>query len=151
MELTDLPHLTGGFNELIGCRVEHLTTDGCVATLDVDERHLQPYGIVHGGVYATLAETVASTAGAAWAMGNGIPAVVGISNTTDFYRSQRTGTLRAEATPVHRGRSGQVWQVEITQQPSGKRAARAQVRLQHITEPGTIGGLAPGGAGASAQ
>jgi uncharacterized protein (TIGR00369 family) len=57
--------------------------------------------------------------------------VVGVSNTTDFLRAVREGRLTATATPVHRGRSQQLWQVEVTD-ASTRLVARGQVRLQNL-------------------
>ena len=57
--------------------------------------------------------------------------VVGVNNNTDFYRAVREGTLTSTATPLHRGRSQQVWLVE-TVDADGKVAARGQVRLQNL-------------------
>ncbi len=98
---------------LLGIEIEEVGPDRCVLTLEIDERHLQPYGIVHGGIYATLAESAASIGGAMHAARNELNGAVGVSNTTDFYRSMRRGTIRAVATPIHQGRSQQVWQVEM--------------------------------------
>ena len=60
--------------------------------------------------------------------------MVGVSNQTDFYRAVTEGTLTAVATPVHRGRSQQVWRVDITDE-SGRLVAQGQVRLQNLTDP----------------
>ena len=91
----------------------------------------QPFGLVHGGVYATLAETAASVAGASWFGDRG--KVVGVSNHTDFLRAVREGGLRAEATPLSRGRTTQLWQVEISDD-RGRLVAHAKVRLQNLAE-----------------
>jgi acyl-coenzyme A thioesterase PaaI-like protein len=58
---------------------------------------------------------------------------VGVSNQTDFLRSTRDGVLLGSATPIHRGRTQQLWQVTVTRQEDGKLVARGQVRLQNIT------------------
>jgi uncharacterized protein (TIGR00369 family) len=128
----DLPDLHTGLDALLGTVVEDLTPDHSRIRLAIDDRHRQPYGIVHGGTYATLIETAASTAGALWAMSNGMQGAVGVSNTTDFYRPHREGPITADATPIHRGRTQQVWQVEITRVDDGKLVARGQVRLQNL-------------------
>ncbi len=119
--------------------MEELSPDHSRVRLEIDARHAQPHGIVHGGTYATLIETAASTAASVWAMANGMRAAVGVSNTTDFYRSHRTGPVVADATPVHRGRTQQVWQVEITRVDDGKLLARGQVRLQNLQSMSAIG------------
>ena len=136
----DLPDLHTGLDALLGTVIEDLTPDHCRIRLEIDERHHQPYGIVHGGAYATLIESAASAAGALWAMSNGMRGAVGVSNTTDFYRPHHEGPITADATPVHRGRTQQVWQVEITRVDDGKRLARGQVRLQNLPSLEPIGG-----------
>ena len=88
----------------------------------------QPYGIVHGGVHAAIIETLASLGAAAWfEQGQ----VVGVSNQTDFLRAVREGRLQAVATPIHRGRLQQLWQVEI-RDGTERLVARGQVRLQNL-------------------
>jgi 1,4-dihydroxy-2-naphthoyl-CoA hydrolase len=129
-----------GFDGLLG--VEHVEAgpECVVLRLHVDERHHQPYGLVHGGVYCTLVETAASIGAALSAMERGLAGAVGVSNTTDFYRSHRRGALRATGTPVHQGRMQQVWQVEVTREEDDVVVARGQVRLQNLTDPGVVGG-----------
>ena len=90
----------------------------------------QPSGILHGGVYCTVVETVGSMGGTLWLGDRG--SVVGVSNQTDFLRAVREGELIAVGTPVHRGRSQQLWQVEITD-AEGRLVSRGQVRLQNLT------------------
>ncbi len=129
-----------GFDGLIGIEYVEATPDRVVLSLDVDERHHQPYGLVHGGTYCTLVETAASIGAALTAMERGMTGAVGVSNTTDFYRSHRTGELRATGTPLHKGRTQQVWQVEVTRADDDVVVARGQVRLQNLSDPAVIGG-----------
>lgn len=94
----------------------------------------QPYGIVHGGVHCTVVETLGSIAGALWFGDRG--KVVGVSNSTDFYRAVSSGTLVSTCTPLHRGRSQQVWIVE-TRDEQDRLVARGQLRVQNLAgEPG---------------
>ena len=86
--------------KLLGIRIEEASGDRVVLTCPVTRDLHQPFGLVHGGVYATLAETAASVAGASWFGDQG--KVVGVSNHTDFLRAVRAGGLRAEATPLSR-------------------------------------------------
>ena len=123
--------LQRGFIKLVGIRTEEATADRVVLTGPVTPHLHQPFGLVHGGVYATLAETAASVAGALWFGDRG--KVVGVSNHTDFLRAVRRGELRAEATPLARGRTTQLWQVEIGDE-QGRLVAHAKVRLQNLTE-----------------
>ncbi len=75
-------------------------------------------------------ETLASIGAALWLGDRG--QVVGVNNSTDFYRAVREGRLTSTGTPVHRGRSQQVWVVETVDE-SGRMVARGQVRLQNLT------------------
>lgn len=109
------------------------SADHATGRIELNETHRQPYGVVHGGVYCTLVETLASTGGAIWAMEHGMAGVVGVNNQTDFIRATTEGALLGEATPIHRGRTQQLWQVTVTREADGKLAARGQVRLQNIT------------------
>ena len=133
---------SAGFNGLVGIEYEEATSSRVVVGLDVDERHHQPYGLVHGGIYCTLVETAASIGAALGAMEKGMTGAVGVSNSTDFYRSHRTGRIRATATPVHQGRTQQVWVVEVTRVDDDVLLSRGQVRLQNIADPSVIGGSA---------
>lgn len=107
--------------------------------LVVEDIHHQPYGVVHGGVYSTLVETLASTGAAVWAMANGMQGAMGLSNTTDFLRATRNGVLVGEATPIHRGRNQQIWEVAIAREADGKLVAHGQVRLQNIHDTESVG------------
>lgn len=125
-----------GWDSALGIRVEELSATRVVAYVDVDERHHQPYGIVHGGVWASIVESVGSH-GAALALREmaGHMAVIGTSNTTDFLRPHRTGRVRAIGTPVFTGRTQQLWQVVIEREADGKTVARGQLRLQNLSAP----------------
>jgi len=131
---------TAGFNGLIGIEYDEATSQRVVLGLEIDDRHYQPYGLVHGGTYCALVETAASFGAALAAMEKGMTGAVGVSNSTDFYRSHRTGRILATATPVHQGRTQQVWQVDVTRADDGVLLARGQVRLQNIADPAVIGG-----------
>jgi len=115
-------HLGLEFTEVSGARVAARWTAG--------ERHHQPYGIVHGGVHASVVETLGSMGSAAWLGDKGT--CVGVSNSTDFYRAVREGELTSVGTPVHQGRSQQVWLVE-THDSDGRLVARGQLRVQNLT------------------
>ena len=121
-----------GFAELIGLKYTELTKDRVRGEFTITPDLHQPYGIVHGGVYCAVIETLASVAGAYWYGRKGT--CVGVNNNTDFLRSVREGTLYGEATPIHRGRSQQLWQVSIVD-AEDKLVARGQVRLANLENP----------------
>lgn len=115
-------------DDALGLTLDLLSPDRVEGHVIAGPRHHQPYGIVHGGVYCSMVETLASIAAAMRVLAEG-GIVVGVSNTTDFLRATREGRLTAVATPLHVGRLQHLWQVEIAR-ADGKRAARGQVRLQ---------------------
>lgn len=92
--------------------VEWLETgeEEATARLRVEEHHKQPYGFVHGGVYATLAESVASRATAV-ASGK---AAIGMSNNTTFLRPVTQGSINAIARRRHGGRTTWIWDIEMS-------------------------------------
>lgn len=117
-----------------GIELTGATADLAEGRLTIDENHHQPYGVVHGGVYCTMVETLASAGAAVWAMEQGMAGAVGVSNKTDFIRATAEGVLLGKATPIHRGRTQQLWQVDIVREEDGKLAAQGQVRLQNVTD-----------------
>lgn len=123
----------GGFERVMGLSFTRASADEVVAEVPVTPTLLQPYGIVHGGVYCSIVETLASAGAALYAMADGRTSV-GLENTTSFVRAVRSGVLVAVARPVHRGRSSQVWEVAITDD-GGRLAATGRVRTMSL-EPG---------------
>ncbi|MFG1953188.1 PaaI family thioesterase [Micromonospora sp. NPDC048830] len=124
-----MPDLTGGFVALLGLEFGEVSGHKVVIRWRVRPELHQPHGIQHGGVYCAVVETAASVGGSHWLGDKG--RVVGVSNQTDFLRAVREGELTAVGTPVHRGRSQQLWQVEITDE-AGRLVSRGQVRLQNL-------------------
>lgn len=118
---------SGSFSGSLGLRFTRATQDEVRAELVITEQHHQLYGMVHGGVYASIIETLAS-------VGAGISAfahqktVLGLENHTSFLRGVRSGTLRATATPLTRGRRSQVWETAI-HDDSGTLVATGRVRM----------------------
>lgn len=102
-----------GLADTLGIQMIELTTERVVATMPVDERTRQPFGILHGGASVALAETVVSL-GAWMNIDRATSAAVGLEINANHLRSKRDGTVRAVATPIHRGRTTQVWGVEIS-------------------------------------
>lgn len=119
---------SSGFDDLVGLRMIEASGDRVVAELDIQPKHLQPGGIAHGGLYATMVETTASVGASLWLGDDGF--AVGLANHTDFLRAVSEGTLRATATPVQRGRTLQLWEVLISDAQQRPIAA-GKVRLMN--------------------
>jgi 1,4-dihydroxy-2-naphthoyl-CoA hydrolase len=122
------------WSRTLGLRFAKVTPERVVAYLDAGPQHHQPYGVLHGGVYCSVVEAVASYGAGSAATAEGQRGVLGVSNSTDFYRSHDAGELTCVGTPVHKGRSAHVWQVEITRSTDGKLVARGQVRFHVLQE-----------------
>jgi uncharacterized protein (TIGR00369 family) len=120
-----------GFDNELGLEYLELTPDGGRARLEIKDKLLQMAGIVHGGVYCAVIESVASVSGAVWLAEHGGGTVVGVNNNTDFLRAISSGTVTAQSTPIHRGRRQQLWLVTISDDDD-RVIARGQVRLQNI-------------------
>ncbi len=124
-DLKDLP--VSGFDSLLGLRFDEVTRDGVVARFDVTPALHQPYGILHGGVLCSVVESVGSVSGAAWYGG----AVVGTSNHTNFLKAVRSGTLTVTSVPIHRGKTQQLWDINVTDE-AGALVAKGQLRLANL-------------------
>jgi 1,4-dihydroxy-2-naphthoyl-CoA hydrolase len=127
------PEFGKGFDTEIGLTYLEVTPDEGRARLDIHDKLLQPWGIVHGGVYCAIVESLSSVCGHVWLSENGGGTVVGVNNNTDFLRAISGGTVYAVATPVHRGRSQQLWVTTITDD-NDRVVARGQVRLQNLAD-----------------
>jgi len=117
MSESTLPDWFLGFESLglpahLGMEIVELTESRVVATMPVDRRTHQPYGILHGGASIALAETVASL-GATARIDRERFVAVGQEINGNHIRAKRDGVVRATAVPVHSGRSSQVWSIEI--------------------------------------
>jgi uncharacterized protein (TIGR00369 family) len=111
-----LPHApTDGFDGLYGLVLDSVDLDAgeVRAHVDVGDHHKQPAGLVHGGVLASIAESITSM-GTWWAVHADGKTAQGLSNQTSFLRPVLGGTIRARALVRHRGRTTWVWEVEIT-------------------------------------
>jgi uncharacterized protein (TIGR00369 family) len=101
-----------GFDRLYGLELLSISDTEVRAQLAVRPEVRQPAGLVHGGVYASMAESMASMATAISVMGDGQMAM-GLSNSTSFLRPITEGTVHALATRLHRGRTTWVWDVRF--------------------------------------
>lgn len=124
-ELNAIPE---GWVSAMGMTITHATKDEVRCELTVGQQHLQGYGIVHGGVFCGIIETLSSMGAYLYARERG-QHVVGLENNTSFIRAVRAGaTLRAVATPVTRGRQTQVWQARVIDEED-RVVATGRVRL----------------------
>jgi 1,4-dihydroxy-2-naphthoyl-CoA hydrolase len=116
------------FLGVIGLEVDDLVEVGVrTARLPVVPGVCQPMGIVHGGVYASIAETLASMGTADGVLASGkVP--LGMSNNTSFLRPVSAGSVHAEARAFHRGRTSWLWDVEM-RTDEGKLCATSRVTI----------------------
>jgi len=108
----DLFTQTSGFDAFYGLELLELSPELGRARLVIRDEHRQPLGVVHGGVYASIAEALASYATAAVVYPDGF-AAFGLSNQTSFLRPATDGVLHATAIRKHAGRTTWVWEIEI--------------------------------------
>jgi 1,4-dihydroxy-2-naphthoyl-CoA hydrolase len=113
MDGPDITHQATGFDALYGLEVLEMTDELVRARVAVQDKLKQPFGLVHGGVFASIAETIASVGTAVVVMPEGM-AAMGLSNSTSFLRPITAGTIHARASRRHRGRTTWVWDVEIS-------------------------------------
>ena len=97
----------------LGITVTEVGDDFIRARMPVDERTIQPAGILHGGASAALAETLGSIA-ANFCVDPSQKYCVGLEINANHVRPMRQGYVTGEATPVHIGASTQIWQIRIT-------------------------------------
>ena len=117
------------FDALYGLRIdmESVREDEVRATVPVRDEIKQPMGLVHGGVFASIAEALASMATAVAVAPAGKQAM-GLSNATSFMRPITEGTVHAVARRIHRGRTTWVWDVDITDD-EGRRCAVTRMTI----------------------
>lgn len=121
----------GTLMEALGIRFTELGDGYLRATMPVDARTHQPYGLLHGGASVALAETLGSSAGMLMAGGN---AVVGLEINANHLRAVRSGTVTGTARPLHVGRSTQVWEIRIEDE-GGKPVCISRITLAVLPRP----------------
>ena len=102
-----------GLMESLGIEIVAVDRERVVATMPVDHRTHQPFGLLHGGASVALAESVASL-GAALHVDRERQMVVGVEINANHVRAVRAGTVTAVGTPLHVGRTTQVWEIRIS-------------------------------------
>ena len=123
----------GGFNNAMGLHFTKASPEEYVAEIEITDHHLQPYGLVHGGIYAGMIETLCST-GAALTVWEENKHTVGLENNTSFLRAVRGGRLRCTARPLVLGKRSHVWEADI-HDDKDRLVAAGRVRMM-VLEPG---------------
>lgn len=122
--------LEGRFLAAAGLEVDEVTATRVVGHIDLGPAHHTPWGVIHGGVYATAVETAASLGASAAVEDQGLVAV-GLTNTTHFVRPLTSGRATVTAISVNQGRTQQLWQVNIKDN-AGRLVAHGELRLQNV-------------------
>jgi uncharacterized protein (TIGR00369 family) len=120
----------GTFLHGAGLEIDEAGPAKVTGHIDLGPEHHTPWGIVHGGVYATAVESAASI-GASSAVRELGQVAVGLTNTTHFVRSMKSGRVSIEAVPLHQGRTQQLWKVDVTDE-NGRLVAHGELRLQNL-------------------
>ena len=118
--------------DVLSITIEEASGQRVVMTMPVDWHVHQPFGYLHGGASAVLAESAASIGGQLALADPLSQGVMGIELNMSHLRSMREGTLRAEATPVRVGRTTMVWQIALTDQ-AGRAIATSRCTLAVVS------------------
>lgn len=142
--MTDSPRMTpaprleaesleasSGFVKIAGLVVDEIDRSRVSGHIDLSAEHHTPWGIVHGGVYATAVESAASI-GATTAVRDRGQVAVGLTNTTHFLRSLTGGRVTVEAVALYQGRTHQLWRVDVSD-GTGRLVAHGELRLQNVS------------------
>lgn len=127
-----LPDTVDGAAGLLGITFQAIGPERVEATMPVTPDHHQPFGILHGGASVLFAESVASF-GAYLAAPAG-KAAVGVEINANHIRSMREGTLTAVGTPLHVGRSTQVWSIDLAD-AEGRRVCISRCTVAVVDAP----------------
>ncbi|APT94980.1 thioesterase [Corynebacterium stationis] len=125
-ELLMINENTIGLDAVLGLRYTHISRGEVRAMVRVNPTLLQPWGLVNGGVFSSIAESVGSLAGVVMAG----EVVVGVNNNTDFIKSVTQGIIEARATPIQAGRRSQIWNIELHHE--GKLVALSKLRTMTL-------------------
>ena len=119
-----------GFVNSVGLVLDEVSATSVTGHIELGTEHHTPWGMVHGGVYATAVESAASI-GASTAVAERGMIAVGLTNTTHFVRSLTEGTVTVEATALHQGRTQQLWRVDVHDEQR-RLIAHGELRLQNL-------------------
>jgi 1,4-dihydroxy-2-naphthoyl-CoA hydrolase len=123
--------------EHLGMQFTEVGENYLKATMPVDHRTHQPYGLLHGGASVALAETLGSV-GAALTVDPDQFICVGMEINANHLRSVRSGSVTGTATPLHRGSSSQVWEIKI-HDDHGKLVCISRLTVAVLKKPGAKG------------
>lgn len=130
MDPIDLRRPASAFMVATGLELQDIDGRRVTGTVALGSEHHQPMGLVHGGLYAAVAETAASIGASVAVRERGLVAV-GVNNNTSFLRSMSAGVVRVLAEPIHQGRTQQLWEVRISDEED-RLVAISQVRLHNV-------------------
>jgi 1,4-dihydroxy-2-naphthoyl-CoA hydrolase len=130
----DLTAALTAFDRFYGLELIELSDEFVRARVEVQDRHRQPFGLVHGGLYATIAESMA-VAGTTCGISADGRVATGLSTQTSFLRPITGDRVEATARPRHRGRSTWVWEVEISDE-LGRLCVLSRVTISAVPRPG---------------
>ncbi len=118
---------------LLDIQFSEITDDSLTATMPVDNRTQQPFGILHGGASVVLAETVGSVA-SNLVIGQGDYLPVGLEINANHLRPVTEGRVSAKCTPIHIGKKSHVWDIRITND-EGKMVCVSRLTVAIIEKP----------------
>ena len=124
--MNEMQFTEGTFDALYGHKIIKIERDSIKTELLITSDHHQPMGLVHGGVYASMAEAAISYA--AYFTQEGV--WVGVNNNTDFLKSAKEGKLICEASPIKIGKRSQLWEAKIYN--DSNLCAISKVRLSNL-------------------
>jgi uncharacterized protein (TIGR00369 family) len=124
---------TSAFVAASGLVLDEVSGTRVAGHVEVGEDHHTPWGVVHGGVWATVVESAASVGASTAVRDDGMYAV-GLTNTTHFLRAVASGRVEVEAVALNQGRTQQLWRVDVRDE-RGKLVAHGELRLQNVPLP----------------
>ncbi|GAB2874943.1 hotdog family protein [Hymenobacter ruber] len=122
--------------DALGMEITAVTNEYLEGRMPVDGRTHQPMGLLHGGASVALAETLGSIA-ATLRVDRSKQACVGLEINANHLKGVRDGWVRGRATPVHIGRSTQVWEIRISHEETGALVCISRITMAVIDLPAT--------------
>lgn len=129
-----IPDKTSRFTESVGLVFDEISATLVRGHAELNEDHHTPWGVVHGGIYATMVESAGSV-GASYAVAERQQFAVGVHNATDFLRPSTGAHVQVEAKALFQSKTQQLWDVVITDTATGKVLSRGQLRTQNVDLP----------------